>query len=90
MTFNRVNTFQWCRENTYDTDHDTSDRTLAFEKSLEGYGSGKFPLGVIYRAEGERTFEENLSVYRGDATPLWRRRHDPDKLKALLKSKRML
>ncbi|MCG2828526.1 thiamine pyrophosphate-dependent enzyme [Methanothermobacter sp. K4] len=90
VTFNRVNTFQWFRENTYYSDHDTSDRMVAFEKSLEGYGSGKFPLGVIYHAEGDGTFEENLSIYRGDATPLWRRRHDPAKLKALIESKRML
>ncbi|MGB9837585.1 thiamine pyrophosphate-dependent enzyme [Methanothermobacter sp.] len=90
VTFNRVNTFQWFRENTYYTDHDTSDRMLAFEKSLEGYGSGKFPLGVIYRSDGGRTFEENLSVYGEDKTPLWRRSHDPGKLKALLESRRVL
>ncbi|MBE2900783.1 2-oxoacid ferredoxin oxidoreductase [Methanothermobacter thermautotrophicus] len=88
VTFNRVNTFQWFREHTYYTEHDPEDRLLAFEKSLEGYGGGKFPLGVIYRVEGERTFEENLSIYREDSTPLWRRSHDPEKLKRLIESKR--
>ncbi|SCM57134.1 Protein MTH_538 [Methanothermobacter wolfeii] len=40
---------------------------LALEKSLEGYDSGKFPLGIIYHSEGGQSFEENLSVVLDDA-----------------------
>lgn len=55
VTFNKVNTYQWFKENTYYLEGEF-DRIKAFEKSLE---SEKLPIGVFYKKERE-TYEENL------------------------------
>ncbi len=59
VTFNKVNTFNWFKENTYylDQNHDSSDRVKAFEKSLE---TEKLPLGIFYINNDKTTFEEAL------------------------------
>ncbi len=59
VTFNKVNTFNWFKENTYylDQNHDSSDRIKAFEKSLE---TEKLPLGIFYINSDKTTFEESL------------------------------
>ncbi len=90
VTFNKFNTFQWFKDNTYQLDdsHDPTQIKSAFEKSMEGGdGKGKFPLGIFYIEQGKRTFEDNLAVYQEDKTPLFQRNVDKNKLKAFIKSK---
>lgn len=49
VTFNKVNTYMWFKENSYylEPDYDTKNRVEAFKKSLEE----KFALGVIYERD---------------------------------------
>ena len=69
VSFNKVNTYQWFKENTkwVDDSHDPINRDQALEVA---FGSGKLPLGVIYCHEGKRTFEDNIGIYEHDRTPL--------------------
>jgi 2-oxoglutarate ferredoxin oxidoreductase subunit beta len=72
VSFNKVNTYQWFKENTYylESSYDPSDRTEAFKRACE---PGKYPLGVFYVNKNKKTFNESLPVYSGNPTPLWRR-----------------
>lgn len=48
VTFNRLNTYSWFKENTYyiEDSYSPADRQAAFVRSLE---SGKIPLGIFFR-----------------------------------------
>ncbi|UCG38589.1 MAG: 2-oxoacid ferredoxin oxidoreductase [bacterium] len=83
VSFNRVNTRKWYRENSYylDGSHDTGDRVEAFRVAT---APGPFPLGVLYESGGRKTFEENLPAYAGDARPLYQREPDRQRLAALI------
>ena len=78
VTYNRVNTFQWFKDNTYylDDSHDPTDRVAAFTKAIE---SPKSPLGIIYE-NPKPTFEEASGVYAADDRPLHEREVDWEKL----------
>lgn len=87
LSFNKLNTAQWFKENSrpVPADYNPADKAAAFCKALE---TGPWPLGIIYREEGKPTFEDNLPLYKGDATPLYRRARNVDRIKKLLESKR--
>lgn len=87
VTFNKVNTYAWFKENTYylEETHDPSDRQEAFRKATE---LGKMPLGILYRREGKPVFEENLPAHQGGPVPLYRRERDLSKVSALLQSRK--
>jgi 2-oxoglutarate/2-oxoacid ferredoxin oxidoreductase subunit beta len=75
VSFNKINTFKWFKENTYylGDDYDSSDRSAAFSKSLE---EEPFPLGILYQSSHRTTFEDNLDVYKKDKSPLYMRSLD--------------
>lgn len=73
VTFNKVNTYQWFKENTYYMEGEF-DRLKAFEKSLE---SEKLPLGVFYKTD-RPTYEENLPQ------ALYKNSLDEEKFKELI------
>jgi len=85
VTYNRVNTYQWFKENTYylDDSHDPTDRMTAFAKAIEG---PKFPLGVIYTNPDRPTFEDSTGVYEEDSRPLYERRVDYSRLEREIRS----
>jgi 2-oxoglutarate ferredoxin oxidoreductase subunit beta len=85
VTYNRVNTYQWYKENTYylDDSHDPTDRNAAFTKAIEG---PKFPLGVIYTNPDRPTFEDSMGVYAEDSRPLYERGTDYEKLLKRIRS----
>lgn len=88
VTFNKINTYKWFKENTYylDESYDPTDTAEAFKKALE---KDKFPLGLIYRSQEKPTFEENLIPYQANDEPVIFR--DPDrkeKLEKLILSKK--
>ncbi len=87
VTFNKVNTRNWFKEHTYylEDDHDPSDRNLAFRRATE---TEEYPLGIFYTNPNKRTFEENLNVYYEDKTPLFQRKVNIQKIKALMETKR--
>jgi 2-oxoglutarate ferredoxin oxidoreductase subunit beta len=88
VTFNKVNTHRWFRENSYylEDSHDTEDRVEAFQKATE---TDRLALGIFYEDAGRRTFEENLGVYTEDETPIHQRPLDRrERLEGLLRNMR--
>jgi 2-oxoglutarate ferredoxin oxidoreductase subunit beta len=85
VTFNKVNTFKWFKDNTtyLDNSYDPSDRKTAFEKALETH---PFPLGVIYTSPKKNTYEQNTGLYVKDKNPLvFRNQRRNEKLQQLIK-----
>jgi 2-oxoglutarate/2-oxoacid ferredoxin oxidoreductase subunit beta len=89
VTFNKINTYQWYKENTYhlEESHDPFNKNEAFNRATE---KGKYPLGIFYKNNSKKTFEETLKVYEDDDMPLYEREVDMNKLKDLIESKRRL
>ncbi len=87
VTFNKVNTYQWFKENTYylEEDYQPHDRLEAFKRASE---KEKIPLGIFYINENKPTFEENLMVYKENKVPLYRRELVKEKLKQLIETKK--
>jgi len=87
VTYNKVNTYGWFRENTYylDDSYDPTDREAAFRKATE---PGKLPLGVIYLNENKPVFEDTLVAYKHDSRPLYQRTVNMDVIKGLVDSMR--
>jgi len=84
VSFNKINSFKWYKENTYylDDDYDPTNQIEAFRKALE---TDKFPLGILYTNEDRKTpFEENLIAYENDKTPIVERKRDLEFVKSLL------
>lgn len=90
VTFNKINTFKWFKENTYylDDTHDKFDRIKAFGKAIDSIEtSGKLPLGIFYINENKTIFEETDA--NKDITcisTLDRRKNRTDKLQKIIKS----
>jgi 2-oxoglutarate ferredoxin oxidoreductase subunit beta len=72
VTFNKVNTYQWFKERTYylDAAHDPHDRMQAFQRAVE---KNRLPLGILYINLDKPVFEDTLSLYRTNKTPLSQR-----------------
>jgi len=85
VSFNKINSAQWFREHTYylPTTYDPHKREEAFKKALE---EDPFPLGVIYRNETRRSFEESIGIYRDDPRPLYAREYSPHVVEELIAS----
>ncbi|MDI3472279.1 MAG: 2-oxoglutarate/2-oxoacid ferredoxin oxidoreductase subunit beta [Thermotogaceae bacterium] len=69
VTFNKVNTYQWYKENTYilPDSYDPFDREAAFRVATD---NSKFALGIIYRNPDKPILEEQLAPYKKDKTPV--------------------
>ena len=83
VTYNKVNTFKWFKDNTYylDETHDPSNRVKAFELAIK---ADKYPLGVFYVNAGKIPFEEACGAYRDDKRPLYERETDGKKVQELM------
>jgi 2-oxoglutarate ferredoxin oxidoreductase subunit beta len=83
ISFNKLNTYQWFKDNCYylDDSHNASDRNEAFKRAVE---TEKLPLGIFYINQDNTTFEENVPIYRGDKRPLYQRWPDMKKLSLLV------
>jgi 2-oxoglutarate/2-oxoacid ferredoxin oxidoreductase subunit beta len=83
ISFNKINTYQWYKENTYylEDSHDPYDKEKAIYLAWE---ENKFPLGIIYLNKNNKTFEENLSAYEFDKRPLFQRSVEKEKLERLI------
>ena len=83
VTFNKLNTYQWFKDNTYylEDSFDYHDRNLAFNKATE---TDKLPLGVFYINPERTPFEENIGIYKQDNTPLFERDIDYSRLESLI------
>ena len=80
VSFNKINTYQWFKENTYhlEDSHDPFDKNEALKRATE---KGKYPLGIFYKNNYKKTFEETLKVYEDDDLPLYERQVDMQKLR---------
>jgi len=85
VTFNKINTYQWYKENTYklEDSHDCRDRTQAFIKATE---TDVLPLGVFYKNPDKIPFEENAGSREREQSPRHESNVDFDKLKSLINS----
>ena len=83
VTFNRVNTFQWYKANSYNIDktHNPYDQESAMKLAL---GTNKFALGVLYINLNKNTYGENVRIYDNDNRPLYQRDLDKSKLNEIL------
>jgi len=83
VTFNKLNTYQWFKDNTYylEESFDCRDRNLAFNKATE---TDKLPLGVFYINSDKTPFEENIGIYEQNNTPLFERDTDYNRLRSLI------
>ncbi len=86
VTYNKLNTRKWFKENTYylPEDYDPEDRNEAFKKATE---EEKLPLGVFYINKEKEPFEEKLLAYKKNKKPMYEREVDFKKLEKLIKSK---
>lgn len=85
VTFNKVNTFKWFKEQTcyLEDDYNPYNRADAFKRSTE-----KLPLGIFYINPGKKTFEENTGIYETSEEPLFKRIRNREKLYGLISSKK--
>lgn len=84
VTFNKINTHSWFKENTYtlDKSYDSSSFQSALTKAFETI---PMPIGILYKNKNpDATFEENI---RGsDAKALRSVTHDLSKIQSLFES----
>jgi 2-oxoglutarate ferredoxin oxidoreductase subunit beta len=83
VTYNKINTFKWFKDNTYylDETHDAGNRVHAFELAIK---TDKLPLGVFYINPGKIPFEEACGAYTEDKRPLYERETDMKKVMDLM------
>jgi len=75
VSFNKVNTYDWYKENTTDLqDHDPQDKEQAFHLSLQ---TDPLLLGVFYQNKNKKSFEQRHPIYEKNEAPLIQRKHNP-------------
>ncbi len=87
VTFNKLNTFKWYKENTYyvDDDHDVFDQEAAMKLANK---TDKLPLGIIFQRDGTDVIDKNIASNRKDQTPFFKRKQKLDVLRELIEQKR--
>jgi len=85
VTFNRVNTYQWYKENSYyiDDAHDPYNQVKAIEMVLD---TSHLALGILYMNPNRRPYNENVRIYNEDKRPLYQRDLNKEKFNQLLES----
>lgn len=87
VSFNKINTHKWYKENTVfiPDNHPKEDKikalTLAFSES-------PWPLGIFYKVDGTKTFEDSLCVYEDSREPLYKRNRNMDIIKEIMNQKK--
>lgn len=82
ISFNKINTFKYYKDRVYQIeDHNTSDRTEAFNLSLE-WGD-KIPIGIFYKEE-KLTYHDRLT-WLSDKESLVDKELDPRKAEQFVK-----
>jgi 2-oxoglutarate ferredoxin oxidoreductase subunit beta len=82
VVFNKQNTYQWFKQNTYylDETHDKGDKMKALALAFE---LERMPLGILYQVTGRPSYE---TLVRSGDDALHKRAYDETKLKNLLAS----
>jgi 2-oxoglutarate ferredoxin oxidoreductase subunit beta len=86
VSFNKVNTFQWFKDNTYNLEdgYDPTNRAEAFKRACEESAGGKLPLGIFYINPNKKPYHEMAGTYKTDRRPLYQRLPQMEKLQSLL------
>ncbi len=84
VVFNKQNTYQWFKQNTYylDETHDREDKMKALALAFE---LERMPLGILYQVTGRPSYE---TLVRSGDDALHKRAYDETKLNELIKSYR--
>lgn len=84
VVFNKQNTYQWFKENTFylDETHDEGDKMKALALAFE---LERMPLGILYQEAGRPSYE---TLVRTGDEPLYEKVLDEAKLSELIKSYR--
>lgn len=87
MTYNKINTYKWFRDNTYyiDENYKADNRQEAFDLSLK---TDKFALGIFYKNPSRIVFENNYKNLPKTLEPLYVKSLKPDfnnKLETLIR-----
>lgn len=82
VVFNKQNTYQWFKQNTYylDETHNKSDKLKALELA---FNMERMPLGILYQETGRPSYE---TLVRTGDDPLHERSLDKQKLSELMKN----
>lgn len=85
VSFNKVNTNKWYKENSYylDEDYDYTSLENAYSKALE---KDKFPLGIIYKSDERTSYTDKHNVYVEDKKPVFKRNRDIKEVNKLINS----
>ena len=88
VSFNKVNTFQWFKDNTYylEGSYDPHSREEAFKRACEEFRGGKLPLGIFYINTSKKPYHELINTYKADKRPLYQRTPDYQALQTLINS----
>lgn len=83
VTFNKINTFKWYKDNSYNLDesYDSSDFAAAMAKALD---TEKYALGILYQNKSKVSFNNRTWLYQNDPTPLVKRGRDIAQVNALI------
>ncbi len=83
VSFNKVNTYQWYKDNSYylDESHEPLNQEDAMKVALD---LKKLALGVIYKNPSRPTYEENIRIYNTDPRPLFERDLDKKEFEKLV------
>lgn len=64
VTFNKLNTYEWYKKRIYkindDVSYNPADKMAAYKKA--GEWQERIPLGIIYKNEGRKTYEEKSGL----------------------------
>ncbi len=83
VSFNKINTYQWFRENTYylEESYDPENKFDAFKRVSE---TEKLPLGIFYINPHRPSFEESLNVYQRSNEPLFSKHAELSRLQEFI------
>lgn len=87
VSFNKINTHKWYKENTVSIpdDHPEDDKIKALSLA---FSEAPWPLGIFYKVDGVKTFEESLGVYEDSNEPLHTRSRNMNVIKEIMSLKK--
>lgn len=87
VTFNKVNTFAWYKNNSYWLEESHQHNPKDFDAAMKlALNQEKFALGVLYQdSEIRPSFEDIHPAYQQDKTPIIQRKRDIQQVNDLLK-----
>ena len=83
VTFNKINTFKWYKDHTYNLpdDYDASDFKAALDLA---YDTEKFALGILYQDKSKAPFHKRLPVYETNDQAVIHRVRDLNQVQSML------